>query len=74
MYRSLTAQTLHYFARPHWNVRRTPIAGVAAWRGAELAGQTSWRVALSPRQIEELAREKGVPMPACGELAARTRR
>ncbi len=56
MYRSLTAQTLHYFARPHWNVRRTPIAGVAAWRGAELAGQTSWRVALSPRQIEELER------------------
>ncbi len=56
MYRSLTAQTLHYFARPHWNVRRTPITGAAAWRGDELAGQTSWRVALTSRQLDEIDR------------------
>jgi hypothetical protein len=27
MYKSLTAQTLHYFSRPHEAVRRTPIGG-----------------------------------------------
>jgi Taurine catabolism dioxygenase TauD, TfdA family len=56
VYRSLTAQTLHYFARPHWDVRRTPMAGAAAWRGNELAERTKWCVALTRSQIDELER------------------
>jgi len=52
MYRSLTVQTLHYFARPHASVRKAPLTGPSAWRGDALA-ETSWRVALTPRQIAE---------------------
>lgn len=54
MYKSLIAQTLHYFSRPHQAPRRTPLAGEAAWRGAELAKHTSWRERFSDEEIAEL--------------------
>src|SRR4051812_9872600 len=56
MYKSLTAQTLHYFARPHEAPRRTPIDGPAAWRGGDLATSTAWRHRLSAADIAELDR------------------
>jgi hypothetical protein len=56
MYKSLTAQTLHYFARPHEAVRRAPIIGPAAWRGSELAASPAWRHRLSDDEIAELDR------------------
>jgi hypothetical protein len=56
MYRSQTAQTLHYLARPHEAVRRTPIEGPAAWRGRELAASDAWRHRLTAAELEELDR------------------
>ena len=73
MYKSLTAQTLHYFARPHRAPRRTPIAGAAAWRGADVAGRGDWQVRLTAAEIDEIeqalaaARATGRPL---GELRA----
>lgn len=70
MYKSLTAQTFHYFIRPHEAARRTPIAGPSAWRGADLASSTSWRHRLSSSDIDELdralvtAKSSGRPMYA----------
>jgi TfdA family taurine catabolism dioxygenase TauD len=56
MYKSLTAQTLHYFARPHRDVRRTPIGGVAAWRAADVARPDAWRITLDAAQVEDIER------------------
>jgi hypothetical protein len=56
MYKSLTAQTLHYFARPHEAPRRTPIDSAAAWRGRDLAASTAWRQRLSAGDVDELDR------------------
>ncbi len=56
MYKSLTAQTLHYFARPHEAVRRAPIAGPSAWHGSELAASTAWRYRLADDEVAELDR------------------
>ncbi len=70
MYKSLTAQTLHYFARPHDGPRRAPIAGPAAWRGNDLATSSAWRHHLSAADIAELdralaaARASGRPLTA----------
>jgi hypothetical protein len=55
-YKSFAEQALHYFRRDHEQVRREPIAGPAAWRGADLADDPSWRVRLSQAQIRELER------------------
>lgn len=56
MYRTLTGQTLHYFARPQTEVRREPVAGPAAWRSAEMARVSDWRSELREAEIEELDR------------------
>jgi hypothetical protein len=56
VYKSLTAQTLHYFARPHEAPRRTPFDGSAAWRGDDLATSAAWRHRLSSDDIDELDR------------------
>ena len=53
-YRSLRAQTLHYFARSHREIRRTPINNGAAWLGADMLKQSDWRVTLSPDEVAEL--------------------
>lgn len=57
MYNSLTAQTLHYFSRPHEAVRRAPIVGPAAWRGSDLAASTAWRHRLSSDDVAEIDRD-----------------
>ena len=54
MYKSLRAQTLHYFARPHERIPVAPISGPAAWRGADLRGRTDWQVQLGPSEVAEI--------------------
>jgi hypothetical protein len=54
MYKSLTAQTLHYFARPHREVCRSPIESAAAWRGDDMARRDDWQVTLDGDQIDEV--------------------
>lgn len=74
MKKTLVAQTLHYFSRPHERIRREPVTGKSAWRGAQLAQHDDWRVRLDRAAIDELeqalarARRTGKPL---GELAAR---
>src|SRR5512140_223692 len=72
MYKSLTAQTLHYLARPHEAPRRTPIGGPAAWRGADLAASPAWRERLSAAELDELERALAVAK-ACGRPLAALR-
>jgi hypothetical protein len=70
-YRSLIRQSLHYLARPHTTIPRTPVRGPAAWRGDELAARSDWRYRFTPADIDELdraiasARATGKPL---GEL------
>jgi hypothetical protein len=54
MYKSVRAQTLHYFARPHENIPTAPVASAAAWRGDALARSGEWIVALRPADVEEI--------------------
>lgn len=51
---SYARQTGHYFDRPHEAAASTPVASGAAWRGADLAGDPSWRARLTPEQIAEI--------------------
>jgi len=65
---SFGAQALRYFRREHEGVRRAPVGGPAAWRGAELRDRDDWIVRLAPEQIDELdaaraaARERGLSL------------
>jgi hypothetical protein len=55
MYKSLRAQTLKYWARPHQGVPTAPIAGDAAWRGDDMRNHPErWSFALAPAEIAEL--------------------
>ena len=54
-YNSVTQQTLHYLIRPHDGVPSGPIETPAAWRGAELEKDRSWRDALSGLEVEEIS-------------------
>ena len=53
MYKSLRAQTLHYFARPHQRIPDQPLSGPAAWHSGELQ-EADWQYRLSPRDVAEL--------------------
>jgi hypothetical protein len=72
MHKTLIAQTLHYFSRPHERIRREPIESQAAWRGIDLASRSDWRVKLPEPAIYELeralahARETGAPLARLG--------
>jgi hypothetical protein len=54
MHKSLRAQTLHYFARPHERIPLQPVQSPAAWRGADMRKTDEWIVQLTPAEIEEL--------------------
>jgi hypothetical protein len=54
MYKSLRAQTLHYWARPQDGIPRQPLETPAAWRGADMRQRTDWMVELTPADIAEL--------------------
>ncbi len=72
MYKSLRAQTLHYFARPHERVLSEPLNTPAAWRGADMRKRSDWQVQLNPAEIQELqaalqhAQATGKPMGRLG--------
>lgn len=53
-FRSFAAQALHYFRREHAAVRRDPVPGPAAWRGAELREHSDWIARLGASEIREL--------------------
>jgi hypothetical protein len=55
---SFASQALHYFRREHEGVRREPIEGPVAWRGAEMAGRSDWIKRLGPEQLDELDRAR----------------
>ncbi len=52
-YRSITAQTLHYYSRPHQRVPRVPIVSEAAWYGGELRHRQDWIHVLSAEELAE---------------------
>ncbi|HUP91146.1 MAG TPA: TauD/TfdA family dioxygenase [Solimonas sp.] len=54
MYKSLRAQTLHYFARPHERIPLEPIVSPAAWRGEDVRKESAWRLRLGPAEVAEL--------------------
>ncbi|MCZ6807501.1 MAG: TauD/TfdA family dioxygenase [Deltaproteobacteria bacterium] len=54
MYKNLTGQTIHYFARPQARVLREPLEIPAAWKGSEMTRRDDWREALTESDIEEL--------------------
>jgi hypothetical protein len=53
-WQSFGAQALHYFQREHEDVRRTPVGGAAAWRGAEMRGRRDWIVELDAAAVAEI--------------------
>lgn len=69
MYKSLRAQTLHYFARPHQRIPEGPIDSPAAWRSNELS-DADWQYRLSNSEVDELkaavaaAQRSGKPLAA----------
>jgi hypothetical protein len=70
VYKTLTAQTIHYFARPQECILREPLEVSAAWRGVELQDPSGWREELSLEDIAEIdhaiavARKTGRPLGA----------
>ena len=56
MYKTLTAQTLHYFARPQERILREPLDVAAAWKGKELRQRDDWRETLTDYDIFEIER------------------
>lgn len=68
MYKSLRAQTLHYFARPHERIPTAPLNVPAAWRGEEMRQREDWQITFTPAEVAELkeavkqAEASGKPM------------
>jgi len=56
LYKTLTAQTLHYFSRPQQRVLREPLRVAAAWKGSELGERGDWRDELTKADIDEIER------------------
>ncbi len=52
-YRSQIRQSLHYFARPHGQIRRTPLDSPAAWR-ADALSEEQWVERLDEAQLAEI--------------------
>jgi hypothetical protein len=68
VYKTLTAQTIHYFARPQSRVLREPLNIAAAWKGSEVAQRDAWRETLTDADVAEIeyavasAKRTGKPM------------
>jgi len=60
VYKTLTAQTLHYFARPQERVLREQLDVPAAWKGSELRQRDDWRETLTDADISEIERAMDV--------------
>lgn len=72
MYKSLRAQTMHYFARPHERIPDTPVDSPAAWRGEDMRQRTDWIVQLSPDEIAELHQAQQFAAAGGRDMAAMT--
>lgn len=73
VYKTLTAQTLHYFSRPQEHVLREPLNVAAAWRGSELSRRDDWYESLTGHEVAELERALEVATKSgksMGELTA----
>ena len=70
MYKSLRAQTLHYYARPHERIPSGPIEGPAAWRGEDMRLRSDWEIRLTAADVAEVlaavehARRQARPLAA----------
>jgi hypothetical protein len=70
MYKTLRAQTLHYFARPHEGIPTEPVESAADWRGDAVARRGDWIIELQPAEKAEIqasvaqAEASGRPMGA----------
>ncbi len=53
-FRSFAEQALHYFDRPHEAVCRSPVAGPAVWRGAEVRERDDWSYRFSAEDVSEI--------------------
>lgn len=55
-YRSVSAQALNYFIRPHTGLPEGPVVSPAAWRGEALGGpnQDAWLTVLSEDELDDL--------------------
>jgi hypothetical protein len=56
VYKTLTAQTLHYFSRPQERVLRESLDVPAAWKGSDFSSEDEWREELTEEQVAELDR------------------
>ncbi len=54
MYKTLAAQTIHYFARPQSRVLREPLNNPAAWKASEVAQRDDWRETLTDADVAEI--------------------
>lgn len=72
MYKSLRAQTMHYFARPHERIPDAPVDSPAAWRGEDMRQRTDWIVQLSPDEIAELHQAQQFAAAGGRDMAAMT--
>lgn len=86
---SFGTQAMRYFQREHEDVRRTPIVGPAAWKGAALAASDEWMFRLGAAHVDEIdraldiVRRRGLtlatmrredfPLPTLGDHIARWR-
>ncbi len=71
-FRSYAEQGAHYFGRAHEALPPGPIAGRAAWRGADLDPH-AWRVALDAEQLEGFERALAAARATDKPLAALSR-
>ena len=56
MYKTLTAQTIHYFARPQAEVLHEPLRVPSAWKGSDFSAREDWRASLGQNEVAELDR------------------
>lgn len=68
--RTVTAQSLHYYSRPHSGPPSGPIGGPAAWTAADMADTERWQIRLTDAEVGEVidavaqARAAGRPTEA----------
>jgi hypothetical protein len=74
VFRSLRAQTLHYFARPHERMLLEPLDGAVAWRGEQLRQSGNWQLWLSGAEVDELKAAVNVAQATGRAMKALTRR
>ena len=74
MYKSLRAQTLKYWARPHEHIPTAPLDVPAAWRGEDMRKREDlWVFHLTPAEVGELNAAQRIAAAGGRPMAAMTR-